>query len=115
MSRWPRSSRTSASLIRPRRLHAARTSMETTLLETKTMKPPAPVADVVSEPETAAPVHETPPARGTVVGARHVNVHYGDNHAIKDVSVDIAENEVTAFIGPSGCGKSTFLRCINRM
>ena len=47
--------------------------------------------------------------------ARNVNVHYGDNHAIKDVDVDILDRAVTAFIGPSGCGKSTFLRCLNRM
>ncbi len=49
------------------------------------------------------------------VSARNVNVHYGDTHAIKDVSVEIPNNAVTSFIGPSGCGKSTFLRCINRM
>ncbi|MBZ0128297.1 MAG: phosphate ABC transporter ATP-binding protein PstB [Rhodobacteraceae bacterium] len=49
------------------------------------------------------------------ISARHVQVHYGDTHAIKDVDVDIMERSVTAFIGPSGCGKSTFLRCINRM
>ena len=47
--------------------------------------------------------------------ARGVDVFYGDTHAIKDVSVDIGDNCVTAFIGPSGCGKSTFLRCLNRM
>ena len=47
--------------------------------------------------------------------ARDVQVYYGDNHAIKDVSVDILDKTVTAFIGPSGCGKSTFLRCLNRM
>ena len=47
--------------------------------------------------------------------ARKVDVHYGRNHALKDVSVDIADQTVTAFIGPSGCGKSTFLRCLNRM
>jgi phosphate transport system ATP-binding protein len=46
---------------------------------------------------------------------RDVNVHYGDNHAIKHVSLDIGRNEVIAMIGPSGCGKSTFLRCLNRM
>ncbi len=46
---------------------------------------------------------------------RNVNVHYGDNHAIKNVSLDIGRNEVIAMIGPSGCGKSTFLRCLNRM
>ena len=49
------------------------------------------------------------------ISARNVDVFYGDTHAIKDVSVDIADKTVTAFIGPSGCGKSTFLRCINRM
>jgi phosphate transport system ATP-binding protein len=89
--------------------------MKATLLETKTVKRPTPVAELVSEPETAAQPSHAQSARTVVIGARHVNVHYGDNHAIKDVSVDIAENEVTAFIGPSGCGKSTFLRCINRM
>lgn len=49
------------------------------------------------------------------MSCRNVNVYYGDKHAIKDVSIDIAENEVLAMIGPSGCGKSTFLRCLNRM
>ena len=47
--------------------------------------------------------------------ARHVNVHYGEKHALKEVNVDILQRSVMAFIGPSGCGKSTFLRCINRM
>ena len=46
---------------------------------------------------------------------RDVNVHYGDKHAIKNVSLDIGSNEVIAMIGPSGCGKSTYLRCLNRM
>jgi len=46
---------------------------------------------------------------------KDVNVFYGTNHAIKDVSMHIKENSVTAFIGPSGCGKSTLLRCLNRM
>ena len=49
------------------------------------------------------------------ISAKSVQVHYADTHAIKDVDVEIADKEVTAFIGPSGCGKSTFLRCINRM
>src|ERR1700749_4864525 len=47
--------------------------------------------------------------------ARGVNVFYGETHAIKDVSIDIDREQVTAFIGPSGCGKSTFLRTLNRM
>lgn len=49
------------------------------------------------------------------ITAKNVQVYYGDNHAIKDVNVEIQDKTVTAFIGPSGCGKSTFLRCINRM
>ncbi|MFC3528986.1 phosphate ABC transporter ATP-binding protein PstB [Paracoccus mangrovi] len=49
------------------------------------------------------------------ITARDVQVHYGDKHAIKDVSVELLDKTVTAFIGPSGCGKSTFLRCLNRM
>src|SRR5688572_14377598 len=47
--------------------------------------------------------------------ANAVSVFYGDKQAIKDVSIDIHDDRVTAFIGPSGCGKSTFLRCLNRM
>ncbi|KEF30881.1 Phosphate transport ATP-binding protein PstB [Marinobacter nitratireducens] len=46
---------------------------------------------------------------------RDVEVFYGESRAIKKISLDIAKNEVIAFIGPSGCGKSTFLRCLNRM
>lgn len=46
---------------------------------------------------------------------RNVDVYYDDKHAIKDVSIDIGNNEVLAMIGPSGCGKSTFIRCLNRM
>ena len=44
-----------------------------------------------------------------------VNVYYGDFRAIRDVSIDIEANEITAFIGPSGCGKTTMLRSFNRM
>ncbi|ARS26286.1 phosphate transporter ATP-binding protein [Sphingomonas sp. KC8] len=47
--------------------------------------------------------------------ARNVNVFYGQKQAIKDVSIDVTQENVTAFIGPSGCGKSTFLRTLNRM
>jgi len=46
---------------------------------------------------------------------RNVDVYYDDKHAIKDVSIDIGNNEVLSMIGPSGCGKSTFIRCLNRM
>jgi phosphate transport system ATP-binding protein len=51
----------------------------------------------------------------SVVETRNLSVYYGEEQALKDVHLDIYEQEVTAIIGPSGCGKSTFLRCINRM
>ena len=78
----------------------------------------------------STPLPETKPAEATIeegvtVGQpfaddakfqlRNVEVLYGENRAIKNISLDIARNEVIAFIGPSGCGKSTFLRCLNRM
>ncbi len=44
-----------------------------------------------------------------------LNLYYGDNHAIKDISMTLSRKRVTAFIGPSGCGKSTLIRCFNRM
>ncbi|MCU4926589.1 phosphate ABC transporter ATP-binding protein PstB [Halobacteria archaeon AArc-dxtr1] len=50
-----------------------------------------------------------------ILEARNLNVHYGDEQALSDVTVEIPKNKVTAIIGPSGCGKSTFLRSINRM
>ena len=49
------------------------------------------------------------------ISTRNVSVFYGEKCAIDDVSLDIAEKQIIAFIGPSGCGKSTFLRCLNRM
>ncbi len=68
--------------------------------------------------------HELVDFQGTVgqiemsdprMSARNVDVFYGEKHAIRDVSLDVGANLVTAMIGPSGCGKSTFLRCLNRM
>lgn len=53
--------------------------------------------------------------KNSKISVNHLNLHYGDNHALKDVSMEIPGNAITAFIGPSGCGKSTFLKCINRM
>ena len=68
---------------------------------------------------------EAPELNGETVGdtscenphliAKDVNVFYGNNHAIKNVSIEIGKKQVVALIGPSGCGKSTFLRCLNRM
>src|SRR3546814_9355534 len=68
-----------------------------------------------SRPEPARDARDVPtatpgaPAKARVI-ARGVNVYYGDNHALKQVDIDIHKNEVVSFIGPSGCGKSTFLR-----
>ncbi|MGB8273980.1 MAG: phosphate ABC transporter ATP-binding protein PstB [Alphaproteobacteria bacterium] len=49
------------------------------------------------------------------MAARCVNVFYGEKQALKDITLDVTRNEVTALIGPSGCGKTTFIRCLNRM
>ena len=49
------------------------------------------------------------------VKVENLNLYYGENHALKDVNMDIRPNAITAFIGPSGCGKSTFLKTLNRM
>jgi phosphate transport system ATP-binding protein len=51
----------------------------------------------------------------TILSACDINVWYNDTQALKDISMEIPEQQVTALIGPSGCGKSTFLRCVNRM
>ena len=50
-----------------------------------------------------------------ILEAKQLNLWYGPNHALHDVSIAIPAHEITAFIGPSGCGKSTFLRTLNRM
>jgi phosphate transport system ATP-binding protein len=49
------------------------------------------------------------------VQTEKLNAWFGNNHVLKDLSINVKENEVTAIIGPSGCGKSTFIRCLNRM
>lgn len=49
------------------------------------------------------------------ISVKDLNLHYGANHALKNVRMEIRDRAITAFIGPSGCGKSTFLKCINRM
>ena len=50
-----------------------------------------------------------------VYETKDLNLWYGENHALKNINLDIAENEVTAIIGPSGCGKSTYIKTLNRM
>jgi phosphate transport system ATP-binding protein len=68
----------------------------------------APVAPVPAEPAAE-------PKTGRSMTLGHLDAYYGTNHAVKDVSLTYAANQVTAMIGPSGCGKSTVLRCLNRM
>lgn len=63
----------------------------------------------------ATPHEQMSDATAFKLGIRHLNFYYGDFHALKDISLDVQERQVTAFIGPSGCGKSTLLRCLNRI
>jgi phosphate transport system ATP-binding protein len=83
-------------------------------MSAKTVKAVKPVmaAEAIASPEVAARILNQ---REIKMTARNVNVFYGEKQAIKDLSIDIPDRAVSAFIGPSGCGKSTFLRCINRM
>jgi phosphate transport system ATP-binding protein len=79
----------------------------------------APERSAVPMLEAALAVNRSAPepdsSRAPKMTAKGVSVFYGDKQALKDVSINIHDDRVTAFIGPSGCGKSTFLRCLNRM
>jgi phosphate transport system ATP-binding protein len=68
------------------------------------LRPTADVVDAVLDPD-----------REVVFDVRDVSVSYGNFRAIRDVTLPVLKNEITALIGPSGCGKTTFLRCLNRM
>ena len=46
---------------------------------------------------------------------KHMELYYGNFHALKGIDMEISENKITALIGPSGCGKSTFIKSLNRM
>ena len=65
--------------------------------------------------QTVNAVPEQPSAGAPALTVRRLSVSFGDNHVLKNTSLDIAARAVTAIIGPSGCGKSTFLRALNRM
>jgi phosphate transport system ATP-binding protein len=65
--------------------------------------------------EVKAPSATASEGRAPDITIRNANLSYGDNHVLHDISMDIDDRRVTAFIGPSGCGKSTLLRCLNRM
>ncbi|MEI7546716.1 MAG: ATP-binding cassette domain-containing protein, partial [Actinomycetota bacterium] len=68
---------------------------------------------VDSDDNASITAHHSAP--GAVFELRALEVHYGAFRAVRDVSMHIRKNEITAFIGPSGCGKTTVLRCLNRM
>ncbi|HEX4363849.1 MAG TPA: phosphate ABC transporter ATP-binding protein PstB [Solirubrobacteraceae bacterium] len=77
---------------------------------------PAPLratAGVAARSQAVASPSAAPTARS--MSLSKLNAFYGSSHAVKDISLDYAANQVTAMIGPSGCGKSTVLRCLNRM
>jgi phosphate transport system ATP-binding protein len=61
------------------------------------------------------PAPQAPPAQTVKFEVRHLDFYYGEAHALKDVSLELRDRQITAFIGPSGCGKSTLLRVFNRM
>jgi len=73
---------------------------------------PAGHAEIAVRPEFQ---HMANLSKEKVFELRDINVSYGGNLAVKDISLDIYRNQVTALIGPSGCGKSTLIRCLNRM
>jgi phosphate transport system ATP-binding protein len=72
--------------------------------------PPKPVTGEKSEPQKVDAAEHP-----TLIDVKGLHLFYGDFEALKGISMNIREREITALIGPSGCGKSTFLRCINRM
>jgi phosphate transport system ATP-binding protein len=80
-------------------------SVSSTRAEPRPADPPA-MTSASDPPATVDPV---------VLSSRGLNVWYGSSHALKDLTIDIPRNKITALIGPSGCGKSTLLRCFNRM
>ena len=73
--------------------------------------PPMSISETVASPAAGAPTPIEPP----VLAAKGLSVWYGPSLALKDITIEIPRNRITALIGPSGCGKSTLLRCFNRM
>ena len=74
-----------------------------------------PSTDSAVEPTAGVERTETTPEAETIVESRDLSVYYNDAQALRDVSMEIPEQQVTALIGPSGCGKSTYLRCLNQI
>ena len=73
---------------------------------------PTPGSELAATGSTSAsgPLIDTP-----IIESKDIDVFYGDEQALQEITMSIPEKQVTALIGPSGCGKSTFLRCVNRM
>jgi phosphate transport system ATP-binding protein len=69
--------------------------------------------EAAARPETEQGA--APAQRDVIFDVNDIDVHYGAHRAIRDVTLDVHRNEITALIGPSGCGKSTLIRCLNRM
>lgn len=70
---------------------------------------------IQAQPQVQVPEETIQQPAVSKVSIQNLNLFYGDFHALKDLSLEIPENQVTAFIGPSGCGKSTCLKTLNRM
>jgi phosphate transport system ATP-binding protein len=90
-----------------------------TVPETTAPQPAAPQEDTMTEilarPLAGPEVHVAPPGPvEPILRLENLDVHYGDYHAVRKVSMDVPAHQITALIGPSGCGKSTVLRCLNR-
>jgi phosphate transport system ATP-binding protein len=79
------------------------------------LKPSGRMPSSLMEPRPAPAGETSAQVPNPVFVCRDVNVFYGSKHALKNVSIDVAQRQVLSMIGPSGCGKSTFLRCLNRM
>jgi phosphate transport system ATP-binding protein len=94
--------------------HASKHVSEIASQAVVTRSAPEQPASPMAADETYETVGEITAAK-PVMRARKVDVYYADNHAVKNVNLDVGLNEVLALIGPSGCGKSSFIRCLNRM
>ena len=75
----------------------------------------AAAAAAATTPQEAPPPAKRREQRDVIFGVDDITVHYGEHKAIRNVTMDLRVNDITALIGPSGCGKSTFIRCLNRM
>src|SRR5579862_4326665 len=85
-----------------------------TLVTVNVVEPPMSDMPRVA-PLTVSAIPAAPATRQTVFDIDKLSVSYGPALAVKDATLEIYKNSITALIGPSGCGKSTFLRCLNRM